>query len=399
MQVTLAALGGGTDGTLTREVEAALRDARCIIGAKRLLEGLKENVTGKRVEAIRPEDILAQIQKNEGSAVVVYSGDTGFYSGARVLLPLLEEEGIQAAVLPGISSVQLFAARLGRPWQDWNLISAHGLSCDAVAAVCQGKEAFFLTGGKDTAPHQLCRQLCDAGLGELNVIVGENLSRDDERIVFGTAGDFVQQTFAPLAVMLAEPARREKPRTPGWPDERFLRAKVPMTKQEVRCAVLAKLGICPGDVVWDIGAGTGSVSVELAFANGGAPVYAVECVSEACDLIRQNREKFGAWNLRLVEGYAPEALAQLPAPDAVFLGGTRGAMGGILDVILEKNPKARVCISAIALETLQHALSELQDRGMEPEVCQIAVSRGKAAGKLHLLMANNPVFLITGRRL
>lgn len=172
-----------------------------------------------------------------------------------------------------------------------------------------------------------------------------------------------------------------------------------MTKQEVRCAVLAKLGIRPGEVIWDIGAGTGSVSVELAFANGGAPVYAVECVPEACDLIRQNREKFGAWNLHLAEGYAPEALTGLPAPDAVFIGGSRGKMGGILDVILEKNPKARVCISAIALETLQNAISELQNRGMEPEICQIAVSRGRQAGNLHLLMANNPVFLITGRRL
>lgn len=207
------------------------------------------------------------------------------------------------------------------------------------------------------------------------------------------------QTFAPLSVMLAEPARREPSRTPGWQDEVFLRSKVPMTKQEVRCAVLAKLGIRPGEVVWDIGAGTGSVSVELAFANGGAPVYAVECVPEACDLIRQNREKFGAWNLRLIEGYAPDALAALPAPDAVFLGGTRGAMGRILDAVLSKNPKARVCISAIALETLQNALSEFQNRGMEPEICQIAVSRAKSAGDLHLLMANNPIFLITGSKL
>lgn len=396
MQITLTALGGGTDKTVTKEADAALRDAGCIIGAKRLLDGLDESLTGEKIEAIRPEDILSQIQKADGNTVVVYSGDTGFYSGARVLLPLLEEKGVEASVLPGISSVQLFAARLKRPWQDWALVSAHGLNCDAVAAVCQGKPAFFLTGGRDTAPDHLCRQLCDAGLGDLAVTVGENLSREDEKIMAGTAASLAGQTFAPLSVMLAEPARREPPRTPGWPDEVFLRDKVPMTKQEVRCAALAKLGIRPGETVWDIGAGTGSVSVELAFANGGAPVYAVECVSEACSLIRRNREKFGAWNLRLVEGHAPEALRDLPAPDGVFLGGTRGNMGGILDVILEKNPKARVCISAIALETLQTAVSQLQDRGMEPEVCQIAVSRGKQAGNLHLLMANNPVFLITG---
>lgn len=399
MRVTLAALGGGMNGTMTKEVETALRNARCIIGAKRLLDGLKEDFPAETVEAIRPEDILIHIQKNEGNVVVVYSGDTGFYSGARSLRPLLEREGIEAEVLPGISSVQLFSARIGRPWQDWNLVSAHGLSCDAVAAVCQMKPTFFLTGGKDTAPNQLCRQLTDAGLGGLNITVGENLSREDERITTGTAAELAEQEFASLSVVLAESARRELPRTPGWPDEVFLRDKVPMTKQEVRCAVLARLGVRPGETVWDIGAGTGSVSVELAFVNGGAPVYAVECASGACELIRQNREKFGAWNLRLAEGYAPEVLGDLPAPDAVFIGGTKGKMGGILDAILEKNPKARICISAIALETLQNAVSELQDRDMEPEICQIAVSRAKPAGSLHLLMANNPVFLITGRHL
>ena len=169
-----------------------------------------------------------------------------------------------------------------------------------------------------------------------------------------------------------------------------------MTKQEVRAAALAKLAVGPSDILWDVGAGTGSVSVELALAAPEGDTFAVECMPEACGLIRANREKFSVWNLHLIEGRAPDALRGLPAPDAVFIGGTRGGMAEIVDIVLEKNPAARICISAIALETLSAAAAALTERGLTAHVTQIAVSRSKSAGKLHLLTANNPIFLITG---
>ena len=166
-----------------------------------------------------------------------------------------------------------------------------------------------------------------------------------------------------------------------------------MTKQEVRAAVLAKLAVGPEDLCWDVGAGTGSVSVELALHSQA--VWAIEHKAEACELIRCNREKFCAWSLRVVEGHAPEALHELPAPDVVFLGGTDRKMPEILQVVRAKNPKARVCISAIALETLHQAVEELTALGHATEITQIAVSRAKAAGDLHLLLAQNPIFLIS----
>ena len=147
-----------------------------------------------------------------------------------------------------------------------------------------------------------------------------------------------------------------------------------------------------------MGAGTGSVSVELALAAPKGRVYAVECEPDACELIRKNRAKFQTYNLILIEGRAPDALADLPAPDAVFIGGTKGGMEAVLDEVLGKNPNARICISAIALETLGAAIAALTARGLTAEVTQIAVSRTKPAGRLHLLMANNPIFLITGTR-
>ena len=147
---------------------------------------------------------------------------------------------------------------------------------------------------------------------------------------------------------------------------------------------------------WDIGAGTGSVGVELALQCRA--VWAVERKPEALALAQANREKFGAWNLRLAEGGAPAVLKDFPAPDAVFVGGSGGELPRILQTVHDVGPAARICVSAIALETLHTALERLTALGYETEVTQIAVSRCRPAGSLHLLMAQNPVFLITGVR-
>ena len=246
--------------------------------------------------------------------------------------------------------------------------------------------------------HTLCAALTAAGLGDAHALVGENLGTPDEKIHFGTAQELAGQTFAPLSVLLVEHAVHPKRRTPGLPDEAFIRGEVPMTKQEVRAAALAKLAVRPADTLWDVGAGTGSVSVELALAAPQGHVYAVECEPDACALIRRNRERFAAWNLSLIEGRAPAALEALPAPDAVFIGGTKGSMAAVVDTVLAKNANARICIAAIALESLSAAIAALTAHGLSAEVTQLAVSRTRPAGTLHLLTANNPIFLITGER-
>ena len=390
--VTLIGMGASA-ATLTAEAREALGRAELVAGAQRLLDALPAGVTAERVPAVRPADVLAAVAGAQNAAVL-YSGDTGFYSGAAGLLARLQEAGIPARVLPGLSSVQMLAATLGRPWQDWKLVSAHGRPCDPVAAVCGGRPAFFLTGTGESGPAALCAQLAAAGLGALPVTVGENLGLASRRIFAGTAAGAAGERFGPLAVLLAEPAFRLPVRTPGWPDETFVRAEgVPMTKRAVRAQVLAQLALCPGETVWDVGAGTGSVSLEMAYANGGAPVWAVERLPEACTVLEANRRRLGGWNVRPVSGEAPAALAGLPAPDAVFIGGTRGRLGPILDAALAANPAARICLTAIALESLAAALDACAARGLEAEITQIAAAH--AAGRPHLLRAANPVFLIT----
>lgn len=398
MQVTLLGLGGGTPESVTVAAQTVLERAELIVGAARLLDTLPAHAGQRRVAAVRADEIAETLAcADAGEICVAFSGDTGFYSGAKALLPLLKERGIGCRVLPGISSVQLLAARLGRPWQDWTLCSAHGIGCDPIAAIMRGKPAFFLTGGVVT-PATLCAELAEAGLGDVCVAVGENLSYEDERVTETTVAACMKMTFAPLAVLLVEAVERPDVPSGGLTDEDFLRGDAPMTKQEVRAAIRSKLAVRRGDIIWDVGAGTGSVSVELALAASEGRVYAVECREEACALIEANKRRFGAWNLRVVRGAAPEALRTLPKPDAVFIGGSRGNLREIIAAALAANPTARLCMTAIALETLSAALEACKKIDSTIEITQIAVNQTKSMGELHLLMANNPIFLIMAQR-
>lgn len=396
MNVTLIGMGSGQPENLTLQGLAALRQADLILGARRLLAVLPAGCTENRAAAYRPDEVAELLQASGAeNAVLVYSGDTGFYSGASSMMEKLEALGVRARVLPGLSSIQLLAAALGRPWQRWNLVSAHGRTCDPVAECMQGRPTFFLTGGSED-PATLCAQLAAEGFGDVQGVVGQCLGTPEEKLFRGSVKELAAGRFNSLSVLLVEAAEVLPRRAPGLPDEAFERGDVPMTKQEVRAAVLAKLAVRPEDILWDVGAGTGSVSVELALAAPRGRVYAVECRPEGCALIKANREKFRTRNLVLVEGLAPDALSDLPAPDAVFIGGSKGSLAAIVDAALDKNPDARICVSAIALETLSAAVAALTAKGRTVQVSQIAVSRAKAVGGLHLMMAQNPIYLITG---
>lgn len=396
MNVTLIGMGSGQPENLTLQGLAALRQADLILGARRLLAVLPAGCTENRAAAYRPDEVAELLQTSGAeNAVLVYSGDTGFYSGASSMMEKLEALGVRARVLPGLSSIQLLAAALGRPWQGWNLVSAHGRTCDPVAECMQGRPTFFLTGGSED-PATLCAQLAAEGFGDVQAVVGQCLGTPEEKLFRGSVKELAAGRFNSLSVLLVEAAEVLPRRAPGLPDEAFERGDVPMTKQEVRATVLAKLAVRPEDILWDVGAGTGSVSVELALAAPRGRVYAVECRPEGCALIKANREKFRTRNLVLVEGLAPDALSDLPAPDAVFIGGSKGSLAAIVDAALDKNPDARICVSAIALETLSAAVAALTAKGRTVQVSQIAVSRAKAVGGLHLMMAQNPIYLITG---
>ena len=313
---------------------------------------------------------------------------------------LLQEKGYEVKIHCGVSTVQYLAAQLGRSWQDVRLVSAHGVDCDVVGQVLCGEETFFLTGG-DITPQTIIHRLCAAGLGGAQVTVGEALSYPDERIITQPAQALLEQTFAPLSAVWVRRPALDAPGGFGLADEQFLRGEVPMTKQEVRTAILGKLSVRPGETVYDVGAGTGSVGIELARLSPLVRVYAIENAPQALDLIEQNRGRFGVYNLTIVPGTAPDIFDEqdLPVPDAVFIGGSKGRMGDIIRTVCQKNPSVRLLVSAIALETLQQTLDACKQEGLtQIQVTQIAVSRTRPAGQLHLLMAQNPVFLIQASR-
>ena len=394
-KVYLIGVGMGNPSTLTMEAAQAIQACPVLVGAPRLLEPYREGKTCSPL--ITSADIYAFLQRQErGPVGVLLSGDVGFYSGAKSLWPLLRDYEVET--LPGISSLVYFCARLQMPWQDAHIVSAHGRPVNAAGEIQSHEKTFLLTGGR-TKAQDVCRALADWGLEQVRVWVGENLSYPEERIVSGSPSELAEETFSDLAVLLCvnpTPAYRGLSNA-GIPDENFLRGDTPMTKEEVRTVSLSKLRLRPDHILWDVGAGTGSVSVEGALSLPAGRVYAVEKDEAALDLLRRNAAHFGLTNLCVVPGTAPAALSALPAPDRVFLGGTSGQLREILEAALEKNQALRVVVNAITLETLSEAVRCFDQLGLEQvDIVQLSVSRARSVGHYHMMSAQNPVWIISG---
>lgn len=415
-KVTIIGAGPGNPDLLSRSALDAIGIADVVIGAHRALVGIDVPSDVVRCELVKTADIVAALTDAASwqRAVVVMTGDVGLFSGARRLVEALSGDAqVDVRVIPGISSASYLAARLARPWQDWRFASAHGVACDIVAEAERAGELFLATsGGED--PSRLSGELVQAGFGDARVTVAERLSYPDERITCATASEIAGQTFDDLNVMLIEFAggagspvgsnasRAASSRWPyassGIPDELFIRGDVPMTKQEVRAVALAKLRLTATDTVWDVGAGTGSVSIEAALVARAGSVWAVERNVTGVRLIRENADAFGCGNVHAVPGVAPEALAKLPVPDAVFVGGSAGELPSIVEVALEKNSQVRLCVPCVTVETLTEACALLSGSRFKGfEACQVSAARAEAVGSHHLMKAQNPVFLVSAR--
>ena len=404
-KVTIIGAGPGNPDLLSRAALDAIDIADVVIGAHRALAGIDVPPDVVRCELVKTADIVAALTDAASwqRAVVVMTGDVGLFSGARRLVEALSGDAqVDVRVIPGISSASYLAACLARPWQDWRFASAHGVACDIVAEAERAGELFLVTsGGED--PSRLSGELVQAGFGDARVTVAERLSYPDERITCATASEIAGQTFDDLNVMLIEFAggaasSRWPYASSGIPDELFIRGDVPMTKQEVRAVALAKLRLAATDTVWDVGAGTGSVSIEAALVARAGSVWAVERNAAGVRLIRENADAFGCGNVHAVPGVAPEALAKLPVPDAVFVGGSAGELPSIVEAALEKNSQVRLCVPCVTVETLTEACALLSGSRFKGfEACQVSAARAEAVGSHHLMKAQNPVFLVSAR--
>lgn len=393
-KISLVGIGMGAEKTLTLEGKKALNEAELLIGAKRMTEAVQK--PGQMVlHEYRSEKIVEYIREHPKyrTVAIALSGDVGFYSGAKKLIDQLDGN---VEVICGISSVVYFMSKIGLSWDDAKIVSAHGRNCNLISLIRHNPKVFSILGTEDGVA-VLASRLVYYGMGDVTLYVGENLSYENEKIFHDKAANLTEYRGDALSVVTA---CNEKA-TPmsavhGISDGEFLRGKAPMTKEEVRTVSLSKLRLSEDSVCYDVGAGTGSVSVEMALRAWMGQVYAIEKKEDALALLKENKKKFAVDNLAIIPGVAPEAMTELPAPTHAFIGGSSGNMQDIINLLLEKNPKVRIVINCITLETVTEAMNAIRDFGLEDvDIVQLAAARSKSIGRYHMMMGENPIYIIS----
>lgn len=399
LHVDLVGIGPGDRKMLTARASEAIGSAELLFGARRMTapyEGLRT------YPVYRAEDIIPVLQEHSPARIaVLFSGDTGFYSGSakmrRGLSAWLDQNDYvyEIETIPGISSFAYLAARTGTDYTNAGLVSIHGRSedpaaeADLIRSVRSHHDTFvLLSGGKDV--RRLGCILNDNRLSHTMVILGCRLSYPDEEITELSPDECLSVPESGLYIALVvNPRPEDRPLVPVLSDDSFIRGKVPMTKESVRHLSILKLGLRKGSVLYDIGSGTGSVACEAASLDESVEVYAIEMKPEACRLTQENAAALGLSNVRVIEGRAPEIMRGLKAPTHAFIGGSSGDLRAIIDALPSGT---RVVINAVSLETMSEIVDILNETDVtDLSVEQISVSRSRELGSYHLMSADNPV--------
>lgn len=394
--VNLVSAGPGKKELLNFEAVKAVENSSLVIGSKRVLDCF--DLKDKKIEyAINSEKIKDIIDKNTDEIIsVIFSGDIGFYSGAKNLVSLLNEENYCINKISGISSYVYFLDKTNKIHNDVLFLSMHGRNINFVDAIKTNYKTLILLGDENDVS-KICIELVKNNMSNADVFIGENLSYDDEKITVGKAEDFINYKNNKLSVIYIEnPKAASRIYSFGLNDDSFERNSVPMTKSEVRAVSMSKLMLSENSVVYDVGSGTGSVSIECALMANKGQVFSVDKNESAIECLNNNISKFGVSNINVIKGEAPECLKSLPIPTHCFIGGSCGKLFEIIKTVLEKNAKTRFVINAISLETVLEAKKAALSLGCEDlEIVNVSVSRAKNAGDLSLMMGLNPVFIIS----
>lgn len=442
LQITLAGIGMGAETLLTEEVRNRIAEADYVFGAKRMVESVKKlcKQNAKTYNCYLSKDIIPLIEnihENSAKIVILFSGDTGFYSGCEKLYnELCKHKGMgKAEVLPGISSLSVLSARTGISWQDAKILSTHGVEpalwkSRLLDAAKHEKKAFFLTSGMadvEEIGNLLSSQFAKEEWKNLKIYLGYQLSYPQEWVRCLTVDelcklmnrdhndgwqDSLQNSLQedpqdqlqdqlqdkPEEGLYAGMLINEQPKkhrlTPGYPDDVFIRGQVPMTKEEVRSVSICKLHLTEDAVVYDIGSGTGSVSVEIAALSPRVQVYAMEVNGEAVSLLEENCKQFGLHNVRCIRTKAPDGLEDLPVATHAFIGGSKGNLREILWTLYRKNNHMRIVVNAISMETICQMQELVKELPVEQEeILQLSVTKTKQLGGYHMLQAANPVYI------
>ena len=407
ISVILAGIGTGDTSSITENVKNIIQNADLIFGAKRMIDSVHKFIgNDTRVYPYYlAKDIIPVINENAGcdiKAVVLFSGDTGFFSGAKKLQTQLKKlPDVKVSIMPGISSVQALASKTGESWEDAVIISTHGIEREVwmpkirFHALHSKKIIFITSGGEDIK--QIAGIVSD--IPDIKMDIGYQLSYNDEKIISLSPQEINDNTIFKQGLYVGM-IRNEKavPRklSPSFRDEDFIRDKVPMTKEEIRHLSICKLKLAENSVVFDVGCGTGSISIEAAAMSADIKVYAIETNPDAVNLTKENCKKHNLTNVKVIENLAPSGFENLPVPTHVFIGGSKGNLREIMQSLADKKSGMRIVINAVSLETIAEISSIVEDFDIDDfEVTCINVSKAKKIGGYHLMQANNPVYIFS----
>ena len=384
-EIIVAGAGTGAGESLTPEVREALSQADAVCASQRfkpLIPPHKKFIPLKNFA-----DTFRQIDSDNGKVVILVSGDPGLFS----LLPIVKERYGHVEVLPGISSLQVLCARVGESWHDAVILSGHGrpLRPGVFLNTVERSRLVVLFCDGERSPKWACSLL--RGM-DVEVVVGENLGGANERIITG----FTEDECSALSLVLVRNAHPYVPENFSPRDCEFIRAEgVVMTNECVRSVILARLNLKADSVLWDIGAGTGSISVSAGLQFPNSEIHAVEYKSEAVRVIAQNAAKFHLHNIDIHAGRALQVIGSLPEPTHVFIGGSEGELAGILAHIAGLGANVRVVVACVTLETLSYAYILLRD-WPDFEAVQVLVNASKLLAHSHTLMkAQSPVTILS----
>lgn len=412
LHIVLAGIGMGGNSGMTVEVMQAIKKADLLAGASRIIAPFDARLEKKAVYL--PEEVLTWLQEksvcyaeyDELCVVILFSGDTGFYSGCEkvknTLKQAIAEQKIKGelTIYPGISSLQAMAAACKVSWQEIGIYSIHGRTNqkgwekELLRQINQQETLFLLvSGAKDI---RMLGKILQQKKLQPKIYLGYQLSYPQEEIRCLTSEECMRVEKEGLYAVIIQHNGVESGNqlTHGLADRSFIRGKVPMTKEEIREVIICKLHLYKNAVFYDIGSGTGSIAVEAAGVDASVTVYAIEQKREAVVLLRENQKKFGCTNLEIVEGTAPEILGDLETPTHAFIGGSGGQLIEILTELYAKNKRMRIVLTAITLETLaklEKIPKQFHTRNFE--LIQMQVSRYEKLGAYHLLRSENPIMI------
>jgi precorrin-6Y C5,15-methyltransferase (decarboxylating) len=404
--VQVVGLGMSPDDLTPRALDIIQR-AQVLVGGKRLLAYFPDHHADKLILGKDPESIivgtLPELARDR-RVVILASGDPNFYGIGPLVVRVLGAENVE--IHPNLTAVQAAAARLKVSWHKARVVSLHGRGWDALddaLALDEPGPLFIYTDPVHT-PAAIAQRLLDRGLTQARLCVLEDLGAAAERLTWLSLEEAAGRTFSPLNMVMLDLTAVQNDLSPapglhlGMPEEAFFPERGLITKAEVRAVALAKLALHPGQVLWDVGAGSGSVGLEASLLLGSGRILSVEKNPERATQIAANRDKFRVPNLEVVCGQAPACLADLPAPDRVFIGGGGKNMADILREALHRiRPQGLVVITATLLETLEEARRVLRQENWSVDVVQLQVSRAQPLSGGSFLKALNPVWIVTGQ--